>query len=179
MTDDRADGPPEDHSGSEGQFLASYDPSAYPHIGVTADVVLFARVAGDLHVLLIERGQHPYKGRWALPGGFVELDEDLEEAARRELGEETGVLLRQGILEELGAYGTPGRDPRMRIVTIAFTALVEDLPPVSGGSDAVRARFWPVSELDLGTGEASEDSPAVAFDHDRIIADALARVSAR
>lgn len=177
MTDDRADGTPEDHSGSEDHFLASYDPSLYPHIGVTADVILFARVSGDLHVLLIERGQHPYKGRWALPGGFVELDEDLEEAARRELAEETGVLVRQGTLHQLGAYGRPGRDPRMRIVTIAFTSLVENLPPVSGGSDAARARFWPVSELDLGSGEATGDAPALAFDHNVIISDALEHIS--
>ena len=177
MTEDRRDEVAEDHSGSEGQFLASYDPSVYPHVGVTADVILFANLSGDMHVLLIQRGQHPYKGRWALPGGFVELDEDLEEAARRELAEETGVLVRPGTLEQLAAYGKPGRDPRMRIVTIAFVGLVETLPPVSGGSDAAKARFWPISELDLGSGEAAGDAPALAFDHHVIISDALAHMN--
>lgn len=166
-------GDPENDSGPEEEFLSSYDPSAYPRIGVTADVILFARVGGKVHVLLIERDRHPYRGLWALPGGFVEPDEDLEDAARRELGEETGVLLRSGELRQLGAYGTPGRDPRMRIVTIAYTAFVEDLPSVSGGSDAARARFWSVGELDLLTGEASATSPALAFDHNLIISDAL------
>jgi 8-oxo-dGTP diphosphatase len=166
------DGTDPDSLGNEDAFLASYDPSLYPHIGVTADTILFARVGGRLHVLLIERGNHPYKGRWALPGGFVEPDEDLVDAARRELAEETGVMLRPGSLQQLGAYGTPGRDPRMRIVTIAFTALVDDLPPVAGGSDAARARFWPVDDLDLKTGAATPGGPALAFDHNRIIADA-------
>lgn len=152
------------------------DPSIYPRIGLTADVILFARIGRNLHVLLIERGNHPYLGRWALPGGFVELEEDLEEAARRELAEETGVLLRPGALQQLGAYGTPGRDPRMRIVTVAFTALVDDLPPTKGGSDAASARFWPVADLNLETGEPTANGPALAFDHHRIVADTLTRV---
>lgn len=156
----------------------TYDPSIYPRIGVTADAAVFARLGGKLHVLLIERGNPPYKGRWALPGGFVELDEDLEDAARRELAEETGVMLRPGQLEQFGAYGTPGRDPRMRIVTIAFSAEVSDLPPVMGGSDAARARFWPVEDLDLDGGAETPGGPALAFDHHRVIADAVARLRA-
>jgi len=155
----------------------TYDPDIYPRIGVTADAAVFTRVGGALHVLLIERGNPPYKGRWALPGGFVEPDEDLEEAARRELAEETGLVLRPGQLEQFGAYGTPGRDPRMRIVTIAYCVLMPDLPPVAGGSDAARARFWPVDDLDLGAGEATANGPALAFDHNRVLSDAVARVT--
>ena len=164
-------------SGSE--VPNTYDPSIYPRIGVTADAAVFADVGGALHVLLIERGNPPYKGRWALPGGFVELDEDLEEAARRELAEETGLMLRPGQLEQFGAYGTPGRDPRMRIVTIAYLAVLADLPPVAGGSDAARARFWPVDDLNLGTGETTSSGPALAFDHHRVLSDAIARVGTR
>jgi 8-oxo-dGTP diphosphatase len=156
----------------------TYDPSIYPRIGVTADAAVFARVGGALHVLLIQRGNPPFKGRWALPGGFVELEEDLDEAARRELAEETGLLLRPGQLTQFGAYGTPGRDPRMRIVTVAYLALLSDLPPVAGGSDAARARFWRVEDIDLATGAATANGPALAFDHHRVLADAISRLRA-
>jgi len=166
----------DESEGSEDEFLATYDPSVFPRIGVTTDVILFAEAGGRLHVLLIERGNHPYKGRWALPGGFVEPEEDLDDAARRELAEETGVMLPADVLEQVRAYGTPGRDPRMRIVTIAFSAVVPDLPQVRGGSDAARARFWPVDDLDLETGAPTSEGPSLAFDHNRVIADALRHV---
>lgn len=139
----------------------------FPRPAVTADVVLLAPGEGDLEVLLVERGHDPFAGRWALPGGFVDQDEPLEAAARRELEEETGLAV--GALEQLGAYGDPGRDPRGHVVTVAYLALVraaEHRP--RAGSDAASARWWPVAAL-----------PPLAFDHDRVIADALARARGR
>jgi len=139
----------------------------YPRPAVTADVVLFGTCGGELQVLLVERGHPPFAGCWALPGGFVDSDEPLERAARRELVEETG--LEVGPLEQLGAYGDPGRDPRGHVVTIAFTGLVEvDSHPPRAGSDAARSAWFPVRAL-----------PALAFDHDRIVADGLARLRER
>jgi 8-oxo-dGTP diphosphatase len=139
----------------------------YPRPAVTADVVLFGHRGGDLHVLLVERGHPPFAGCWALPGGFVDSDEPLEKAARRELAEETG--LEVGPLEQLRAYGDPGRDPRGHVVTIAFVGLVEvDHHQPRAASDAARSAWFPVSAL-----------PPLAFDHDRIVADGIARVCER
>ena len=131
---------------------------------MTADVVLFSHGKRDLEVLLIERGHPPFAGRWALPGGFVDQDEPLERAARRELTEETG--LEVGPLQQLGAYGDPGRDPRGHVVTVAFIGVVEAAAhPPRAASDAARSAWFPVSAL-----------PPLAFDHDRIVADGLERL---
>ena len=92
-------------------------------------------------VVLVERGNEPYRGSWALPGGFVEVDEDLPEAAVRELAEETGIELSSSQLSQLGAYGKPGRDPRMRVVSIVYYAFVDDLADPVGGSDAASSRL--------------------------------------
>jgi len=137
-------------------------------IAVTVDAVVLTMHARELHVLLIQRGRDPFRGRWALPGGFLEPEEDLEAAARRELAEETGIALPCGALRQVGAYGSPGRDPRGPTVSIAFAAIVPDLFGVgAGGDDAAAARWFPVLGL-----------PSLAFDHDAILRDALGTVGA-
>lgn len=148
----------------------SQEPAGFvlPEIALTADVVLFAPGPGDLQVLLVERRFDPFRGALALPGGFVDADEELEEAARRELSEETGVDLPPGALRQLGAYGAPGRDPRMRVVTVAFWAAVDKTPDPVAGSDAATARMVPVAEILAGR-------ESLAFDHLQIIGDARDR----
>jgi 8-oxo-dGTP diphosphatase len=124
--------------------------------------VCLARDGGQLRVLLIERNHPPFAGCWAIPGGFVDENESLEDAARRELLEET--TLSGVTIEQFGAYGDPGRDPRGHTVTVAFIARLAECTPVVGSDDAARAEWFPVDEL-----------PPLAFDHDRILADALRR----
>jgi len=148
---------------------AGYDPAAYPPFAVTADVAVLTREAGHLSIVLVQRGNDPYKGRWALPGGFVDIDEDLQPAAIRELQEETG-LKYQG-LTQLGAYGQPDRDPRMRVVTVVFWTYTEQVPRPSSGDDAADARLWGVDEV-LARREL------LAFDHHQIIGDVLAAYEA-
>ncbi|MFJ6014070.1 NUDIX hydrolase [Streptomyces sp. NPDC092952] len=148
-----------------------YDPRAFEPFAVTVDLAVFTVRGGRLHVLLVERGEEPYQGHWALPGGFVLPRESAGTAARRELAEETG--LTEGAvsafhLEQLRTYSEPDRDPRMRVVSVAYAALVPDLPEPRGGGDAASARWW----------EAADAGP-LAFDHDRILADAHERIGAR
>lgn len=157
--------------------VPGYDPYAFEPFAVTVDLAVFTVRGGLLHVLLIRRGQEPYAGAWALPGGFVLPRESAETAARRELAEETGLsaeLVAALRLDQLRTYSEPDRDPRMRVVSVAFTALVPDLPePVAGGGgDADRARWVPV-------GEASGAGSALAFDHAGILADARSRVGSK
>ncbi|WBB78177.1 NUDIX domain-containing protein [Micromonospora sp. WMMD882] len=157
----------------EQEFLAAYDPSAYPAVAVTVDVVALTIREGALHLLLIRRGQPPYAGHWALPGGFVRPDEDLATGARRELAEETGLgdeRMRRVHLEQLGSYGEPDRDPRMRIVSVAHLAFAPDLPDPVADSDAAEALWQPVATL---------SSRQLAFDHGRIIADGLERARSK
>lgn len=145
----------------------------YPRPAVTVDLVVFKAEAEDqdLEVLLIERADPPFQGQWALPGGFVEVLDDgdqgesIDDAARRELEEETGLTDRHVSLEQLRTFGQPGRDPRCRTITVAYYALVREDVPVTAGSDAARARWFSVSEL-----------PGLAFDHDDIIAVGLRRI---
>jgi 8-oxo-dGTP diphosphatase len=146
---------------------AEYDSSSYPPFAVTADVAVFTQRQGQLYVLLIERGTDPYQGRWALPGGFVGPDEDLRDAAVRELAEETGITAYG--LEQLGAYGAPNRDPRMRVVAVAYWALVSDIEDPVGGDDAADAFMVPVEK-------ALSDPSRLAFDHHQILTDAAERV---
>jgi 8-oxo-dGTP diphosphatase len=137
----------------------------YPRPSVTVDTVLFTIRAGELAVLMIRRGGPPFKGHWALPGGFVEENESLERAASRELQEETSIV--QTALEQLGAFGDPGRDPRGHTVSVAFYAfLVATTRPIAA-DDAADAQWVPLSTLARAR---------VAFDHTRIIALAIDRL---
>lgn len=177
----------------EAEFLESYEMSEYPAVAVTVDVVTLTIRNGELCVLLVQRGDHPYKGWWALPGGFANPDETLDESARREYQEETGVDLELGgHIEQLGTYGDPGRDPRGRVISVAYLAFAPELAGTKprGGSDADFARWWPVRELDLGgvwaaggSGEEGQEKGdelvALAFDHQRILRDGLERAAAK
>ena len=136
---------------------------------VTVDLVVLTIRDGDLAALLVRRAATPYRGRWALPGGFVWRDEDLAAAAERELSEETG-LTAPGHLEQLATYGSPRRDPRGRVITVAYLALVPDLPTPVAGTDAVQAAWRPVAAL---------RPDGLAFDHDRILADGVERARAK
>ena len=129
----------------------------YPHPAVTADIVIYSIRNEELHVLLIQRKLNPFAGAWALPGGFIQMEEDLEAGAARELAEETGLT---GIhLEQLGAFGRPDRDPRERVITIAFLALVpSDKLVLNAATDASDAQWHNLSDL-----------PKLAFDHDNIL----------
>ena len=145
-----------------------YDPSSFPAFAVTVDVVILTMARGVLSALLVCRGEAPFEGMWAIPGGFKRPSETLDEAARRELVEETGVEA-ASLLTQFGAYGDPGRDPRMNVVTVAYLAVLRDVGAIVGGSDAAAAALIPVSDVLNGTVE-------LAFDHLRIVSDAIERV---
>jgi 8-oxo-dGTP diphosphatase len=138
-----------------------------PKICVTADIIVFSILRGGLHVLLIRRANPPFQGKWALPGGFIEEEETLEQSALRELKEETGI--EDVYLEQLYTFGDPGRDPRGRTVSVAYFALVNaDRVTVRAGDDAGDAQWHRVDRL-----------PPLAFDHRRMIEMALARLRAK
>ena len=151
---------------------SGYDPHAYPPFAVTVDIVVMTITESDLRVLLIRRAIPPFRDSWALPGGFVRPDEDLDTAAARELAEETSISQEPEHLEQFGTYGHPDRDPRMRVVSVGYWAIVPDLPTPKGGSDAAYAELVPVAELESGR-------IRLAFDHDRIVADGIARARSR
>ena len=131
--------------------------SDYPQPSVTVDLVIFTIAEDDLKVLLIRRGQEPFKGRWALPGGFVEIDESLERAAARELKEEVGVT--NVYLEQLYTFGEPKRDPRGRVISVSYFALV----------DAERQRIVAASDAAEAQWDSVFDAPKLAFDHAKIL----------
>jgi len=154
-------------------------PSARPNAALTADVVALLRTGGEDRVLLVHRGSPPFEGSWALPGGFVDPDEDPQVAALRELGEETGLDLADVALRELGVYGAPGRDPRGRVVSSAWWVRLAGVadgaaaPVVAGGDDAAEAAWVPVAEALAG-----DERGQLAFDHAAVLRDALARDAA-
>lgn len=127
----------------------------YPHPSVTTDCVIFGFDGTKLSVLLVKRGVEPYKGRWAFPGGFMNMDESAEEGALRELQEETG--LKGAYIRQFHTFTAPERDPRERVITIAYYALVR-MQEVAGGDDADDARWFTLDEV-----------PQLAFDHDQIL----------
>ena len=143
------------------------EPSTYtyrhPHPAVTTDCVVFGFDGVRLNVLLIERGHAPYKGAWAFPGGFLNIDEDAPDGARRELLEETGLQVTN--IEQLGAFTAPDRDPRERVISIAYFTLTR-VTDVAGSDDAAHAQWFPVSRI-----------PELAFDHRQIFEQALERMS--
>jgi 8-oxo-dGTP diphosphatase len=147
---------------------AGYDPSKFPAFAVTVDVVILTMSDGRLHVLLVRRGVAPFEGMWAIPGGFKRPGETLDEAAKRELAEETGVDS-ASLLTQFGAYGDPERDPRMNVVTVAYLAVLRDVGGIVAGTDAAAAALVPVSDALHGRFE-------LAFDHARIVRDAVERV---
>lgn len=145
-----------------------YDPSRFPPFAVTVDVVILTLLTGRLDVLLVRRGEPPFQGMWAVPGGFKRPTETLDEAARRELVEETGVDV-ASMLTQFGAYGDPRRDPRMNVVTVAYLAVLRDVGALTAGTDAAAAALIPVAEVLTGAID-------LAFDHRRIVRDAIERV---
>lgn len=142
----------------------TYDVNRFERPSVTVDVLFFTIKEGVLHVLLIKRAAWPYKGYWALPGGFVSMSENLEEAAKREIFEECGV--RDLFLEQLYTFGNPKRDPRTRVITVAYFALApfEEIQKLSG-EEVREVRYFPVSSL-----------PKLAFDHKEIVMTGLERL---
>lgn len=169
----------------------------YPRPSVTADVVAFTMRADDLAVLLIRRKEDPFKGSWALPGGFVNENEPLDRAAARELQEETGLTVHPSKLEQLGAFGDPGRDPRGHTVTVAFVTFRATETNINPGDDAVVAEWVPLRALDLGDVSIARSVPPppppgssapkkaasrkkkpmkLAFDHAKILTKAYRRL---
>jgi 8-oxo-dGTP diphosphatase len=145
-----------------------YDPAQFPAFAVTVDVVILTVSDSRLHVLLVRRGVPPFEGMWAIPGGFKRPAETLDEAAQRELTEETGVDA-TGLLTQFGAYGDPDRDPRMNVVTVGYVAVLRSVEGVAAGTDAVGADLVPAAD-------ALEGKIELAFDHGRIVRDAVDRV---
>jgi 8-oxo-dGTP diphosphatase len=145
-----------------------YDASKFPAFAVTVDVVILTMAEGVLHVLLVRRGEEPFRGVWAVPGGFKRPDETLDAAARRELFEETGVDV-ASLLTQFGAYGDPGRDPRMNVVTVAYLAVLREVGAIVAGTDAAQAGLVPVLDI-------LEERIELAFDHLRIVREAVERV---
>ena len=131
----------------------------YPRPAVTADCIVITKEA-EPKVLLIERGDEPFKGCWAFPGGFMNMDETTEQCAIRELEEETGLHISE--VHQIGAYSKVDRDPRGRTVTVAYLAIVDEPITVNGQDDAAKAQWFPLSAL-----------PELAFDHDEIMRDAI------
>ena len=161
---------------TEAEAIARYRSRNYPKPALTADIVVLSRTEAGLQVLLVERGGHPFMGALALPGGFANENESIEETAARELAEETGV---EGLFMKLvGVFSRPGRDPRGWVVSAAFAAVVDaDRLTVQAGDDAADARWYAIEssgdQLVLRNGDAVISAEELAFDHGSILARAL------
>jgi 8-oxo-dGTP diphosphatase len=172
----------------EERFLEQYRPGAYARPSVTVDLVVFTVIDKLLHVLFVRRGEHPFKGHWALPGGFVRVSddrrdqgEDLDAAAHRELLEETGLSHTASasvFLDQVRTFGAPGRDPRMRVISVAYYALVRPtlVPLIRAGGDVSHAKWFDLAEL-IGP-HAKKARSELAFDHAKILDAALERMRA-
>jgi 8-oxo-dGTP diphosphatase len=170
--------------------MSRYDPSAFPPFAVTVDLVVLTVRDHALCALMVRRGEPPFQGFWALPGGFVRPDEGLSEAAARELAEETGLRTHgaagqePGVgahLEQLATYGDPQRDPRMRVVSVAHLVLAPDLPAPRAGGDARSARWAPVGTLlaEGGQEHSGGEAAPLAFDHAQILSDGVERARSK
>jgi 8-oxo-dGTP diphosphatase len=155
---------------AEREWLAAYDPHAFPPFAVTVDMVLLTVTEGRFSVLLVERDTHPFQGFAALPGGFVQPDEDLDAAAVRRLEMETGVRRSTAYVEQLGAFGSPHRDPRMRVVSVAYLVFAPDLPAPPPGAGARSVAWVPVDEV---------DTAGLAFDHAKVLAAGVERARSK
>lgn len=175
-----------DKQREEERFLEEYRPGVYPRPSVTVDLAIFTVLDKLLHILLVRRSEPPFKGQWALPGGFVRVKgdrkdqgEDLDDAAHRELLEETGLShgTSAGVfLEQVRTFGRPGRDPRMRVISVAYYALVRPtlVPLIRAGGDVSHAKWFDVTEFAAGSKSRSE----LAFDHGEMLDAALERMRA-
>lgn len=149
---------------SETEFLKQYDPNKYSRPSLAVDAIVFSYFANRLHVLLIRRRNHPYRGHWVFPGGFVEVYEDPNEAVRRELHEETGV--EADVLAQLATFGRPDRDPRYHVVSVAYFGIAKGTGMVlQAGDDAAHAEWHPARE-----------TPPLGFDHAHVLKVALDRI---
>ncbi len=170
-------------SKEEEDYLRSYDPGKYPTPAVTVDIVIFTlNEQNRLAVLLIRRKNYPYRGRWAIPGGFVEMEESIDTAAGRELFEETHV---SGVpIDQFGSFGDVDRDPRMRVISIAYMAFVpKNALQIRAGDDAKDARLFEIvregGKIRLHGEEEEWDIEDLAFDHDKVLRTAIRRLCNR
>jgi 8-oxo-dGTP diphosphatase len=155
---------------AEQEWLDAYDPHSFAPFAVTVDMVLLTVTDGRFSVLLVERDTHPFQGFVALPGGFVQPDEDLDAAAVRRLEMETGVRRNAAYVEQLGAFGDPDRDPRMRVVSVAYLVFAPDLPAPPPGAGARSVAWVPVDEV---------DTDQLAFDHAHVLAAGVERARSK
>ncbi|MCR5076883.1 MAG: NUDIX hydrolase [Prevotella sp.] len=135
----------------------------YPHPAVTADCLVFTSTTAGIQLLLIQRKNDPCKGKWAFPGGFMNIDETTADAARRELEEETGLTV--GTLHQIGIFDAVDRDPRERVITVAYYTFIDHPACVTGLDDAARAEWFPLDSL-----------PPLAFDHEQILGKVMAQI---